>query len=169
MRKRMSKVICKLRVLRTTGTWQLGVSGICCLSSEKTQWMFKHKQSPSFNKVCTDQSVDALWPVLVGVNEPLSMPVGTAEADASLPVMPVRLLWPWSEKPERGVAMEEGETTQQWGLLVLPLLGAQRSQATCTGSKRSYFALFSFCLSPAVASPCQSSPAWHGRPLAQPK
>jgi len=44
--------------------------------------------------VCTDQSVDALWPVLVGVNEPLSMPVGTAEADASLPVMPVRLLWP---------------------------------------------------------------------------
>ena len=56
------KVICKLSVFRITGTWQPGKSGICCLSSEKTKCMFEHKQSSSFDKVCSDQSIDALRP-----------------------------------------------------------------------------------------------------------
>lgn len=49
--------------------------------------------------------------------------------------------------------MKEGETPQQWGPLDLLLLGA-----TATGSRRGYFALFIFCLLPAVASTCVLSP-----------
>lgn len=58
--------------------------------------------------------------------------------------------------------MREGETPQQWASLVLPLLGA-----TSTESRRGYFALFIFCLPPAVASTCVLSPTQLCWPLAE--
>lgn len=151
MGKRMSKVICKLSMFKVTETWQLGVVGFAVYLQKKTKWMFKHKQSSSFDEVRSDQSIDALRTFFIWCKWVFLHTCRHRRGRSSFPDMPAQLLWLWREKPEQGTGMEEGETPQQWGLLVLLLLGAQRSQATATGSRRGYFALVSFCLSPAVA------------------
>lgn len=110
MGKRMSKVICKLSMFKITETRQPGLSGICCLSSEKTNWMFEHKQSSSFDKVCSDQSIDASRPFFSWCKWASLHACRHRSARSSFPDMPAQMLWLWREKPKQGAGMEEGET-----------------------------------------------------------
>lgn len=164
MWKRMSKVICKLSVFRITRTWWQSVSGLNLLfilrkkTKTKTMWMFKHMQCPSFDKTCSNAPMDGLRPFLVTVDD--SPCVSTPLSRPKPPRYACPAAWAWREKPVRGWG--EGSGAQQWGSLVLLLLGA-----TSTGSRRGYFALFFFCLPPPVASTCVLSPIRLCWPLAE--